>query len=96
MIFALEKPYKIGYNVAYPNKDKKVIIIITIQEQIKTALVHSGMSLTELAKQFGISQPGFTQRMKTGKFTKAELEKIASILGCEYISCFRFPDGKEY
>lgn len=54
------------------------------------------MSITDLAKAFGISQPGFTQRMKTGKFTKEELEKIANILGCEYFSCFRFPDGKEY
>lgn len=73
-----------------------MIIIITIQEQIKTAAIHANVSITELAKQFGISQPGFTQRMKTGKFTKEELEKIASILGCEYFSCFRFPDGKEY
>lgn len=73
-----------------------MIIIITIQEQIKTAAIHANVSITELAKRFGISQPGFTQRMKTGKFTKEELEKIANILGCEYFSCFRFPDGKEY
>lgn len=73
-----------------------MIIIITIQEQIKTACIHANMSITDLAKAFGISQPGFTQRMKTGKFTKEELEKIANILGCKYFSCFRFPDGKEY
>lgn len=73
-----------------------MIIIITIQEQIKTAAIHANISITELAKQFGISQPGFTQRMKTGKFTKEELEKIAKIMGCEYFSYFRFPDGKEY
>lgn len=72
------------------------MIEITIQEQIKTASIHANISLTELATQFGISQSGFSQRMKTGKFTKQELEKIASILGCEYISIFRFPDGKEY
>ena len=28
--------------------------------------------------------------------TREELEKIASIIGCEYISFFRFSDGKEY
>lgn len=33
------------------------------------------MSITELAKQFGISQSGFSQRMKTEKFTQQELEK---------------------
>ncbi len=71
-------------------------IKITIQEQIKTACIHANISITELAKQFGISQPGFSQRMKTGKFTREELEKIAGILDCEYISYFKFPDGKEY
>lgn len=69
---------------------------ITIQEQIKTACIHAGMSLTELAESFGISQSGFSQRMKTGKFTRQEMEKIALIMGCEYVSFFKFPDGKEY
>lgn len=54
------------------------------------------MSLTELAESFGISQSGFSQRMKTGKFTRQEMEKIANILGCEYISEFRFSDGYKY
>lgn len=72
------------------------MIIITVQEQIKTACIHANITITELAKQFGISQPGFSQRMKTGKFTREELEKIASILGCEYVSFFKFSDGKEY
>lgn len=73
-----------------------MVIVITIQEQIKTACIHANISITELAKQFGISQSGFSQRMKTGKFTREELEKIAAIIGCEYISFFRFSDGKEY
>lgn len=69
---------------------------ITIQEQIDTALIHSGMTKKELCSKLGMSTPSLIQRMKTGKFTKEELEKIASAMGCEYISCFRFPDGKEY
>lgn len=73
-----------------------MVIVITIQEQIKTACIHANISITELAKQFGISQSGFSQRMKTGKFTREELERIAAIIGCEYISYFRFSDGKEY
>ena len=36
------------------------------------------------------------QRMKTGKFTKLKLENMAHAMGCEYVSHFRFPDGKEY
>lgn len=54
------------------------------------------MTITELAERFGISQSGFSQRMKNGKFTKQELEKIASILDCKYISYFKFEDGKRY
>lgn len=86
----IEKSYIIGNN-NYKEDGK-----ITVQEQIKTACIHADMNLSELARQFGISQSGFSQRLKTGKFTRQELEKIASILGADYISFFRFPDGKEY
>lgn len=69
---------------------------MTIQEQIKQAAIHADISITELAKRFGISQPGFSQRMKNGKFTRQELEKIANILNCEYVSYFKFDDGYKY
>lgn len=65
---------------------------ITIAEQIKIASIHAGVPLVEVAKAFGISQSGFSQRMKTGKFTLEELERIAKIFGCEYVSFFRFDD----
>ena len=42
-----------------------------------------------------VTPSAFGQRLKTGKFTKEELQKIASILDAEYISVFRFKDGKE-
>ena len=76
--------------------DIKEAIKTTIQEQIKTAAIHANVNLVNIAKAFGVSQSAFSQRMKTGKFTREELEKIALILGCEYISFFRFSDGKEY
>lgn len=69
---------------------------MTVQEQIKMALIHSGFTQREICEKLGISPQSLNNRMKTGKFTRAELEKIASAMGCEYISCFRFPDGKEY
>lgn len=59
-------------------------------------MLHADITITELANRFGISQPNMTKRLKVGKFTKEELKKIADILGCEYISVFKFPDGKEY
>ena len=70
--------------------------IITLNEQIRAAMLHANVNVTELAKQFGTSQSSMTQRLKKGKFTKEELKRIADILGCEYISIFKFPDGREY
>ena len=69
---------------------------ITIQQQIDMALTYSNMTKTELSKKLGYTTPqSFQKRYKTGKFTKEELESIAKAIGCDYISCFRFPDGKE-
>lgn len=59
-------------------------------------MLHANINITELAKRFGTSQPNMTKRLQVGKFTKEELNKIAEILGCEYVSVFKFPDGKEY
>lgn len=52
------------------------------------------MSLTELGKQMGMSQQTFSSRLKVGKFRQDELEKMAEILGCKYISIFEFPNGQ--
>ena len=69
---------------------------MTIQQQIDMALTYSGMTKTELSKKLGYASPqAFQKRYTTGKFTKEELEKMAEALGCVYISCFRYPDGKE-
>ena len=54
------------------------------------------MTKTELSKKLGYATPqAFQKRYTTGKFTKEELEQIAEALGCTYISCFKYPDGKE-
>ena len=78
------------------NWDQEAIYITTIQEQIKTAAIHGDVTLAEIAKKVGMSPQSFSNRMKTGKFTRNELDEIGKALGAEYISCFRFPDGSEY
>lgn len=55
----------------------------------------AGITITELGKQMGMSQPNFSSRLKVGKFTQEELEKMASIMGCEYHSFFQFPNGSK-
>lgn len=69
---------------------------LTIQEQIKTALIHSGMTQKEFCDKIGMSTSSLIQRMKTGKFTRVELERMAAAMGAEYVSYFIFPDGKKY
>lgn len=60
------------------------------------ALTYSNMTKTELSKKLGYASPqAFQKRYTTGKFTLEELEKIATALGCEYNSYFKYPDGKE-
>ncbi len=44
----------------------------------------------------GMSQISISKRLITGKFTHAELEKMASIMGYEYHSIFIFLDGNCY
>lgn len=66
---------------------------VTNAQKIKMALAYKNMSESELARQFGSSPQAFNQRMKTDKFTTADLEKIAAILGAEYIFAFEFEDG---
>lgn len=67
--------------------------ILTIQQKIEMACTVSGKDQKQLAKSFGISQSAWSQRMKTGKFSDKDFDKIAEVLGAEYFSGFKFPDG---
>lgn len=73
--------------------NKEVIKILTIQQKIEMACTVSGITKTELAKRLGMTQPAFSQRFKTGKFSDEDFEKIANAIGASYFSGFIFPDG---
>lgn len=65
-----------------------------IPMKIRLAETYAKISEAELARRFGArSQQAFAQRMKTGKFTAEELERIADALGAKYEYNFVFPDG---
>ena len=66
-----------------------------IPTKIKMAEVFAKISETELSRRIGTSPQAFNQRMKTGKFSSEELERIAQALGSEFKCMFRFPDGTE-
>lgn len=66
-----------------------------IPTKIKLAEAYAKVSEAELARRIGTSSQAFGQRMKTGKFTSSDLDKIAEALGAEFVCCFKFPDGTE-
>lgn len=74
---------------------KKGVYKMTLQQQIEMAITYSNNTKKDIAKKMNVTPSAFVQRLKTGKFTKEELEEIASVLDAEYISFFRFKDGKE-
>ena len=69
------------------------ILILAIQQKIDMACTVAGISKTELAKRIGMTQPAFSQRLKTGKFSDEDFNNIAKALGAKYYSGFNFPDG---
>ena len=66
---------------------------MTISQKIKMALAYKGMSEADLARAVGSSPQAFNQRMKTGKFSSDERNKLAEALGADYYFGFQFPDG---
>lgn len=66
-----------------------------ISKKIKMAEQYAEITESELAKKIGTTPQAFNQRVKTGKFSSAELEKIAAALGAEFECYFKFPDGTE-
>ena len=69
------------------------VILMTISQKINMALAYKGMSEAELARSIGTSPSAFNQRMKTGKFSTEEMEKIAEVLEADYYFGFAFKDG---
>ena len=66
-----------------------------ISTKIKLAETYANISETELSRRIGTTSQAFGQRLKTGKFSSADLEKIAQALGAEFVCKFVFPDGTE-
>lgn len=71
------------------------MIITEIKQKVETACKIAGITVTELGARMGMSQQSISNRLKTGKFTQAELNQMAAIMGCEYHSFFIFPDGNK-
>ena len=64
-----------------------------ISAKIKLAAKYANISEAELARRIGTSSQAFGQRLKTGKFTTEELNRIAEALEAKYVYGFTFSDG---
>lgn len=66
-----------------------------ISTKIKLAETYAKMSEAELARRMGTTSQALGQRIKTGKFSSADLNAMAAALGAEFVCYFKFPDGTE-
>lgn len=66
-----------------------------IPTKIKLSETYAKVSEAELARRIGTSSQALGQRIKTGKFSSADLNTIAAALGAEFVCYFKFPDGTE-
>jgi len=64
-------------------------------KQVRAAIAYAGETISSIAEKAGTSRQNLTQRLNRNGLHPADLEKIAQAIGAEYISIFRFPDGKE-
>lgn len=65
------------------------------KEQLGAALAYGGKKYADIAREFGVSRASVSARADRGMWSTEDLEKIAKVMGAEYVYFFRFPDGKE-
>ena len=65
------------------------------KQLIKIATATAGITQAELAARLEWSPQLLNNRMKTGKFTLDEWQRIAAALGAALLIGFQFPDGKQ-
>lgn len=67
-----------------------------IGKKVKLACTYIGISEAELARRLEISPQSLNKRLKIGKFSAEELEKIAAALGGSLVLEFTLPDGTKF
>lgn len=66
---------------------------MTVEQKIKMALAHAGVSQAELARRIGTTPSNLNQKVKRNTLTKEELEEIAAALGGGWRAEFVMEDG---
>lgn len=68
---------------------------MTTSTLVKMAMAYKNVSVAELARRLGTTREALRQRLSRETLKPQDLEKIAEVLGAEFVMTFRFPGGKE-
>ena len=68
---------------------------LTAGEKIKVILGRRKMTLADLAKKTGQSQPNLSNKISRDNFSEKELQEIASVLDCTFQTVFKMNDTGE-
>lgn len=68
---------------------------MTTSTLVKMSMAYKRVSVAELARRLGTTREALRQRLSRETLKPQDLEKIAEVLGAEFVMTFRFPDGKE-
>ena len=65
------------------------------EKKVKAAAAYGMISLRKIAEELNTSPQNLSNRLKRGSLKRADMERIAEILGAEYVleEYFIFPDG---
>lgn len=64
-------------------------------KKIKVLMARNETTGTQLAEKLGMTQSNFSKKLSKGKFSVADLERIAEILGAKYEGFFILEDGRK-
>lgn len=66
---------------------------MNIEQKIKVALAHAGISQAELARRINTTPSNLNQKIKRNTLTNEDMNQIATALGCQWQAVFILPDG---
>lgn len=66
---------------------------MTIEQKIKMALAHAGVSQSELARRIGTTPSNLNQKIKRNTLTDEDMRAIANALGIVWRAEFICKDG---
>lgn len=68
--------------------------VMSTAKKVKMLLVENELTITELAKLLGTTQPNISGKLKRDNFSENELKEIAKVCGAEIEINFKLKDGR--